>query len=111
MCAGFEVGEGFEGIDRVRGAAALDLQRAAAKCGIVGDRSLHHRQAVRAGCEPALGLVRRLIRGEEIDALERERLAHLFGAAQVAEMDRVEGPAEDSDSGAHGDYSRTWPEP
>src|SRR6266436_2829209 len=50
---------------------------------------LDHRKPIAAVGETALGLVGRMIGGNEVDPLERERFAYLFGAPQVAEMDRI----------------------
>src|SRR3981081_4378509 len=97
-----------QGIDGVRRSAALDLQRRHGEALIVA-----HRQA--AQLEPVLGarvlrrlLVRRHGDRHNGDGVEPERAVGLRRNHEVAEMRRVEHPAEDAEPSR---YGRTWPEP
>src|ERR1700693_4221466 len=57
------------------------------------------------------GLVGRDGGRHEEHSVKGQGLADLVGEEQVAEVDRVERAAEDTDLGHRGRYSRTWPSP
>ena len=100
-------------VDGVGTSAPLHLHAVHAERRIVGDGGAHPGQSLRGGRDR---IARRVVlvrghRGRNQDhALEPERLAHLLGRAQMAEVDRVEGAAEDAEPGS-ARHSRSWPFP
>ena len=69
---------------------ALDLEGR-----VAGDGQLDHLGALIEGLE-AIRLVGVIAGGDEPDLIELSLLAALLGHDQVAEVDRIEGPAEDA---------------
>ena len=96
------VSRGAHRVDRVRRSGTGDLDVPAAETRIVGDSELHHPVAVLGRCDGrrAASMGRRG-RRHEAHVGESERLAHLLGRPQVAQVDRVEGAAEDPGPATH----------
>jgi hypothetical protein len=82
--------------DRVRRAAAFDLERADAQPRLVRDGQLAHAQPLRRPGVFAGGLVRRRVRRYQRDAVERQLRQRRAREREVPEVRRVEGPAEDA---------------
>ena len=89
--------DGANGVDRVGRTLALDLAKIEREVRIPGDRELEHAAAVLDGGLRALRLVRWHGGKHELDAVERQGLAHLERSAQVGEVDGIEGAAEEPD--------------
>ncbi len=97
---GMAAAQGCEGVYRVGRPRLAHLDVAGAEVGVGAHGAADHGQAVFGGGEVAARLVRRLGAGDEEDAIEMLGLADFFGAAQVAIVDGVEGPAEDAEAHA-----------
>lgn len=66
--------------------------------GIIRNGRFDHGQALGEGNPFRDGFMRRIGGGNEEDPVEGAHLAHLFGDAQVCEMDGIERAAQDADS-------------
>jgi hypothetical protein len=87
-----------QGIDRPRRAGTIRVDAGDCKPVVAGDRRLAQRHAV---LDPRISLdrlVRRLAYGHEQHALEVELHERLLRADQMADVRRVEGPAQDADA-------------
>src|ERR1700676_1756664 len=81
-------------VDRVGGSGAPDFGLRDHEVAIAAGRDSDHLQAMIHWGDPALRLVRRRRSRNEINQVERQRLAVLFRCAQMAEVDRIEAAAE-----------------
>ncbi len=83
-------------LDRVRHAATLDLEPVDAEAGVPGDGHARPFQPARRGGHQVVRrglLVRRRRARDEDHAFESQQLGHVFGGAQMGDVDRVEGAA------------------
>ena len=85
----------------------------ARKAGTPAIASSTMRRRSAAGAMPSASLCGGHGRRHEADLVEPHRLAHLLGGAQVRQVDRVEGAAEEPDAAAAvaAPSGRTWPVP
>ena len=90
-----------ERVVAVRGTLAPELPVVHVEARVAPDGELHHGEALVGGRVRIAPAVVRQTRRHEQDALEAERLRELGGEAQVAEMDRIEGPAEEAEGAGH----------
>jgi len=91
-------------------AASQELKRTlpslAAMAGLIGDRQFHHAQPVRIGRVGSGQFMRRPSRGDKQNPVQSASLSRLAGHAEVPVVDRIECPAEESES-QRGLYGRT----
>ena len=87
--------DGFEGFDAVMGAGALRLDLGDLEHGVAGDGDADHFDAVVDWGAVARFMGRRA-GDDEPELVEREGLAALFGQNEVAQVDWVEGAAEEA---------------
>src|SRR5262245_57285082 len=88
-------------LERVRGevgAIALALDWLNAKCGVAGNRQLHHLDALIEARQVLALLVRRDVCRHKPDLVEAPLLAALLGEDQMAQVDGVERPAKDANA-------------
>src|SRR6185503_12329979 len=97
-------------VDRERRPGPIELEPGGAEAGAPFERELEHAEAMVRRRQGGRILVRRGGGGHEPDLVEVLALAHLLGGAQVPEMHRVEGAAENADAAGRG-HSRIWPFP
>ena len=86
------------GVDGIGGARAGDLDVGNAEARPVRHRQPHHLEPVMRRRSGPAAPVRRHAARNEADLVQRVLLFHLLGAPQVAEVDRVEGAAEQAES-------------
>lgn len=110
LAPGVKLPKRFDGI---AGAASPDLDVRDLEPRIGGRREPAHREAVRRRREVARPLVGRRGARDEEHSAEARGLDGFLGRAQMREMDRVEGAAEEAELAqrARRPYSRTWPVP
>ena len=86
-------------VDGVSVAATLDLHRAHVEGGVALGREAAHGKPVVRGRDIAVTLEHRAASGDERHRVEPVRLAHLFGAGQMPDVDGIEGAAHDAQPG------------
>src|SRR5262249_5196080 len=91
----------LQSVCHVARAIALLLHLIDAEGRIAGNSQGEHLDPLSKRRDGLLELVRRTRGRNEPDLFERGLLAALFRHGEMAEMDRIEGPAEDSDTHAH----------
>ena len=89
-----------EGVDRVRRAAAVDVDPAHREPRIGGGGDDRHQVAVLGRADLALALLPRLTGRHEHDLVQPEQPGDLAGGDEVAVVDGVERPTHDPDSSA-----------
>src|SRR5687767_553067 len=89
--------QGLEGIDRVRRALAIELERGDLEARLVGGRESEHRETVLLRRDGATVLQRRPAGRDEDHAIERDALEGCLGDREMADMHRIERAAEDAD--------------
>ena len=87
-------------VDRVRRAAAVDVDPADREPRVGRGGDDRHQVAVLGRADLAVGLLPRLAGGHEDDLVEPEQACDLAGGDEVAVVDRVERAAHDPDSSA-----------
>lgn len=98
---------GADGVDGITGAAATELQFVDLKVGMAGkgDAQPAQSKVIRGGCVG--GFEGRPCGGNEDDAIELEFFTRRFSHEEMAEVDRVEGTAIETN--AHGeDQQQRW---
>src|SRR5438874_787317 len=83
-------------VDRVRRAWSLHLDGAQLKERIRSDRQARHQEPMDGGRHPSPSLVRRLSGRHEEDAIQRELVSRQGREPEVADVRRVERPAQDA---------------
>ncbi len=86
----------LEGVGRVRLAPPLDLDGAGLDAFGAGDGGLDHGQPVGGGRDPSTALLPGMVGHHEQDAVEVQVVADVGRGDQMADVDRVEGPPENS---------------
>ena len=100
---GAALGQRLEGVDRVGGSAAIELETADLQSGDVLDGRLHHGGAVVGPGHHPLPLLPGLVGDDEEHAVEGELVAHVDGGDEVPDVDGVERAPEDTEAfGCHG---------
>ena len=92
------VAQGGHGVDGVARAAALQLDRRELQRRVILDRGAHQRHAVLDRAHRHALLVRRLRRRDDEHPLQPQGVAGQGGQPQVADVRRVERPAEQTDA-------------
>ena len=87
-----------ESIDRVAGTGSLVLDVFNTEGRLAGERQLEHVNTLPQGSDGEVLLVRRSRRGHEPHLVELALFPALLGHDEMAEMDRIEGTAEDTDA-------------
>ncbi len=98
--AGVEPGQRRQRVGGVAGTAGVDLEASGGQSGDLGDRRLDHRQTVvRRRDRPFPLLLPRDVGDHQDHRVEVQGVTDIDGGHQVADVWRVERPAEQADSG------------
>ena len=95
--ARFALPERPNSVHRIGGPGALELDPLEGEARLPGDRQAHHAGTRLRRGRVATNLERLLAGGDEAKFLEPERLDDGLGDEQMAVVDGVEGPAEETD--------------
>ena len=96
-----EVTHGINGIEHLAAAQiGTGFGERRHKRRVVGASQHHHGETVREGCQVMPVLVRRAAAGNEMDLVEMEAALRCSGDGEVADVDRVERSAEQSNLAA-----------
>ena len=84
-------------VDAVRWAFPFKFQAAGCQPGPIAQRQADHLKSIPGRSQLVGTFMGRKRAGDEIDLIQFQLLPHIQGDLKMAEMDRVEGPAEQTD--------------